>query len=344
MADATRVVDRKGSTQMRDVTQDCLRGIAALTVMVAHLPGTPLSTDLGQAGVRLFFIVSGYCIFLSLNAGQGPGLRSFLLKRGFRLYPAYWLSIAVAVALAGGTVGAGTVAANVTMLQRFMGVNDIVGVYWTLFYEVIFYVLAMVLHAAGLSRSLRGLMAALAVVSVLGIVAAALRGLAGVPAPIALFIFVALFLGGGVLYHLQAAGRSDEPGVWAGVLAFCGVMLVMPWLVSQGESLGGSHWARYGGYCLTAVAAFRLGTTWLPLRSRVLAFVGSISYSLYLIHELVIAEVAARWDGVAMAAISVGLSLAAAYAMWVLVERPGVRLGQITLRRLAPRAAAASVA
>src|SRR3954465_10022133 len=82
------------------------RGIAAFAVILQHA-GQPLSTgysafafsmfDLGNFGVMLFFLCSGFIIPISLER-QGS-LRRFWIRRFFRLFPLYWFCIGVALVL-----------------------------------------------------------------------------------------------------------------------------------------------------------------------------------------------------------------------------------------------------
>lgn len=80
---------------------DGLRGLAVLAVVAFHawpgiFPG-------GFVGVDLFFVLSGYLITSGLvrrlDAGAGPGLRSFWIKRARRLWPALAVMLVLATAL-----------------------------------------------------------------------------------------------------------------------------------------------------------------------------------------------------------------------------------------------------
>src|SRR5690606_38114950 len=96
----------------------------------------------GHFGVQFFFIISGYVIFFSL---KNKGAASFMRSRLKRLYPTYWIAI-IFTAFFAYLWGQGTdmsvtfkqVLVNFTMLQQFVGVQSVDGVYWTLFYEIIF--------------------------------------------------------------------------------------------------------------------------------------------------------------------------------------------------------------
>jgi peptidoglycan/LPS O-acetylase OafA/YrhL len=99
------------------VSVDVLRALAALAVVVGHIPFTggdlppPLRSLLGAAlhlgrlGVPLFLVLSGFCIHLGVARGiaGGEGVCSdwgrFWARRFWRLYPPYLAAIAVSLAL-----------------------------------------------------------------------------------------------------------------------------------------------------------------------------------------------------------------------------------------------------
>jgi peptidoglycan/LPS O-acetylase OafA/YrhL len=83
----------------RDQTIDFFRGIAILLVIAFHftarLPdyalniteGAPWPVFFGWVGVYFFFIISGYCIFMTLE--RAPSVGVFLARRISRIYPAF---------------------------------------------------------------------------------------------------------------------------------------------------------------------------------------------------------------------------------------------------------------
>lgn len=78
-----------------------LRFFAAFIVVIFHLnlfvPHVnnwyTYLAKYGWLGVPIFFVISGYCIMIS--AYNSAGSFSFLVKRFFRIYPTYWLSIII---------------------------------------------------------------------------------------------------------------------------------------------------------------------------------------------------------------------------------------------------------
>lgn len=84
---------------------DHLRTLAIMLVLFchyrlfAHPPWLNEIANFGWSGVDLFFVLSGYLIahplFASVVAGQGVPLRTFYIKRLFRIMPAYWTVLAI---------------------------------------------------------------------------------------------------------------------------------------------------------------------------------------------------------------------------------------------------------
>lgn len=74
---------------------DALRGIAAIAVLVCHLPR---GFWFGATGVDLFFVLSGFLItgIIQRNLDQPQFLRSFYWRRSLRILPLYYLVLALA--------------------------------------------------------------------------------------------------------------------------------------------------------------------------------------------------------------------------------------------------------
>lgn len=94
---------------------DSLRGIAAMSVFFSHAIGmlnpsellTSLSNSIvhviwdGAAAVDFFFVLSGFCLALPYVGGSNCHLEipDFVVRRVFRIYPAYFVSLALALFL-----------------------------------------------------------------------------------------------------------------------------------------------------------------------------------------------------------------------------------------------------
>lgn len=151
---------------------DLLRFIAALMVVFYHLafrghaaddlsvigyPPLAAFAKYGYLGVQLFFMISGFVILMTAAEG---GLRSFVVSRVIRLYPAFWACCTITyltVQMIGDSrfvASAGQYLVNMTMLSEFLDVPSIDGVYWSLFVEIRFYLLvAAVLLFGGIRHA-----------------------------------------------------------------------------------------------------------------------------------------------------------------------------------------------
>jgi peptidoglycan/LPS O-acetylase OafA/YrhL len=115
-----------------------------------------------QTGVHLFFVLSGFLLFLPyaraiLRSAPLPSTKGFYERRALRILPAYWVCLATLVALHIGDylspAGLANVAAHVVFIQDYFPSFDraIEGPMWTLALEAQFYLL-LPLIAVGLSR------------------------------------------------------------------------------------------------------------------------------------------------------------------------------------------------
>jgi peptidoglycan/LPS O-acetylase OafA/YrhL len=138
---------------------DGYRALAALSVVVFHSLAytapdrhwfSPYTRALGGAGVALFFVLSGFLLYRPfvlayLGAGSAPRLRSFYTRRLFRIFPAYWVALAVLMAFGlaqMSTHDIGTVVTYASLTQNYRGQLWVLGglfVAWTLCLELSFY-------------------------------------------------------------------------------------------------------------------------------------------------------------------------------------------------------------
>ena len=147
---------------------DALRGFAALCVVFDHgstlllLPARSFLyqwLNLGQYGVFVFFLVSGYIVPASLE--RKGSVRGFWISRAFRLYPMFLVGLvlsAVAYKTGHGTIGnAGAhrltaVLGWLFMLQNLNAGLNVPVVTWTLSFEMVFYLLLAGLFSWGVHR------------------------------------------------------------------------------------------------------------------------------------------------------------------------------------------------
>lgn len=321
---------------------DALRGLAALAVVIYHFtrpfPSDPdffrqsaVTAAWGKHGVELFFVISGFVIFMTLSRTRRPV--DFIVSRFARLYPAYWAGIAftTAVVLALDVEplqrSAYEIAVNVTMLQGlpFTGARDVDWSYWSLFTELLFYLVMLALFASnGLRRiELVLAMALLAAVAYSAANAAAdayvlhWRIEAALDYLRPILPYAPYFVIGICLYRLW---RHENVAVAAGLLLAAVATVAATLTTAQLTA------------ALIAIAAFGLILTGRAslLRTRPLVWLGGISYSLYLVHSFagraaMIRLQQAGWSPEAALLAALVAVLAAATLINQTVERPALK-------------------
>jgi len=344
------VMDARAS-EARIAFLDKLRGLAAALVFVQHAADhiilesagaylRPLfveAFDAGRFGVALFFIISGYVVPLSI---KGPmAIRSFVVGRVFRLYPAYWLSIFAALAVfyvfKGFTLPWQQVVVNMTMLEALFGVPFVLGPYWTLIIELAFYFFAALLYKAGKLHSTAVasfLVAVFAGGSVLLTLGSNFTG-HYLRANLALNLSL-MFLG--LVLRLKdedgaAAGRRYELG---------GLALVFGAIVSS-AILGGDRagplfttMSFTSGYIL-AVLCFLVSRAHVLRLPQLFAWLGAISYSIYLFHEVVLSaadpalsRTSSGLSHLGIVILCAALSIVISTLVYFMVEKPSIRRGR----------------
>lgn len=148
---------------------DVLRAVAALLVLVGHAyalggRGLPIVPShwyqavliQGTSGVWLFFVLSGYLIggpFVRalVHGTPLPATRGYAIKRALRIYPLYWASLAIVLAVVGaGATHSWQYVVHAALLQDLVPgrTEAIIAVAWTLTLEVLFYAaVPVVAHA-----------------------------------------------------------------------------------------------------------------------------------------------------------------------------------------------------
>jgi peptidoglycan/LPS O-acetylase OafA/YrhL len=290
-----------------------LRGIAASGVVLFHLlpfeqkylagaPIVPAGLVIGQAGVDVFFVISGFIVTITSGArdgGIGPAI-GFLRRRLLRIYPTYWVYFALLVvvhALAPGLMNH-RATAQPSLLSSFLLLPSasppLLLVAWTLTFELYFYLIFAVLLCAVPRHRLGGVLLGWAMVIIavrlwlappyspvtdllfnplnLEFIAGCLIALWGPRGSKALgAALVAIGIVGGALFLRHFGMDAPFGGIWLRVAVMGGVSA----LVLMG-----------------AVAWEVPGITRVP---RPLRRLGDASYSIYLSHLLTIGVMGLVW-------------------------------------------------
>ncbi len=405
---------------------DALRGFAVMCVVVQHSleslysPWAKFSLDrfrLGEFGVILFFLCSGFIIPASIER-QGSQSK-FWIGRFFRLFPLYWFVLALVLVLHYGfdryplpaeylEHPIRATAANLTMLQNFLGAPLAIGQSWSLAYELVFYGLVSAMFVVGLHRrSVMWSSGAFVFAMVVNTRHIPTKALDQWGTRVAVVTVVALVV---VLAYVWRVTRGVGPQRWLSLIISAATVLLLlnrPETMSTaalfmgtlffgtclyrwttGDLDGGRlalltalalvagvvvwvtadiYWglpeqvtvrAFRGAEIATFVAAYTVFLVTLQFRTRsfpkVLLWLGSISYSLYLLHAIpiyavgpldslfghwnVAATVFGSWDTRPLDAvmwIAVAVAMSALTYRWI--EQPAIRVGRRLSGRAGPR-------
>ena len=109
-----------------------------------HLDRIPSLFTLGATGVSLFFVISGFCLYLSARR-KSQSTSDYFINRAARIYPAYLFALvisAVAAWLTEGYWNVWDVAVKALFLQGFVQSYNVTinGALWSMASEVQFYV------------------------------------------------------------------------------------------------------------------------------------------------------------------------------------------------------------
>lgn len=287
-------------------------------------------------------MVSGFIIPISME--RVGSLKAFWVSRLFRLYPLYWASLAGGVLFLIHPIGIKKLSlfiiANATMFQQYMGVPHAIGVYWTLSLEMIFYFLCSVLFASGLLKQTRLLAWSVALLSM-------------VIFSYYLFFHHQSVPSGQLLLLVVAFATSYLHSVFDQHYKLSGFMYFLPVLVLA--TLFGA-WLRFEVYppdrstdtaftfscvILSWFSAYCVFLALFFFRNRnfpaFFLYLGTISYSLYLVHPFVIHFLPRSIPPLLwVPAVAMG-AIACSVITYLLIELPAIKMGRsITGRMRSP--------
>jgi peptidoglycan/LPS O-acetylase OafA/YrhL len=310
---------------------DLLRALAIVSVVAWHYTGTwpgdllrgdpaPFRVPYGWAGVDLFFMVSGYCIFMTLERSRT--LAGFWARRFARLQPAYMLAVLLTFAvvslfgLPGHEASLSVALGNLVWFDIHPGWGFVDDAYWSLVVELEFYFCFGLIYFLVRGRQIALAWGAFAAVGSALIHAEAWgwpqgHALSVLANSVMVAPFAPAFLVGVIAYEWR---EGVSVNTVAAVVLAIGLIVVSPRYQNH-------PWL---GLAVGAFASivFRLDRMQLP---RALTFVGLISYSLYLIHQfiglVIIRELAPAIPALLpRAAIAAAIVTALASAMFLAVE------------------------
>jgi peptidoglycan/LPS O-acetylase OafA/YrhL len=275
---------------------DSLRGLAALAVVLYHytfgytqvvgnhMPGLDLIATDGHFGVYLFFIISGFVIFMTLE--RSAKAIDFSVSRFARLWPPYLVCAALTSLLIvvmhfnPHHLTVGDALLNVLMMNKVIGNVSIDLSYWTLTYEVLFYAGAAIIFFGLKIKRIEWACLAWLGLSFIARVSSfdERHARVGVLLGVSFCHFFVL----GMMIYLISQRRNSWLTMTTAILAFAMNLF--------GPSYNPGSIKLWQFMLLTGLFAL---VVWLVAERKIrflnvapLLFLGEISYSLYLVHQI----------------------------------------------------------
>lgn len=290
----------KHSNTNRALELDGLRGIAVIIVLLSHytwaydyhfhiLSDHFFHFPHGEVGVQLFFIISGFVIFMTIEASNS--VKQFAINRFTRLYPTYWMSMLFTILFITlfpvptlGEYGTMQTIVNFTMLQGLLKIPHIDPVYWTLEVELFFYIIISILFSTKLLKRIELISFFWLILLVLNLV---------IDYPLEKYLrkllildHAPLFIAGMMFYKL----KFKESNIMTHLIILLSLFLYLISLYFQILERNQYEmtllpfilvliiYAIFYRYCYNEIKI---------LRHRFLVFLGYISYPLYLLHNVI---------------------------------------------------------
>lgn len=307
--------------------------------------------DFGRIGVVAFFCISGFVIPSSLRGGRLRAIGGFAINRFFRLYPIYWITIAIGAyslwVVSGRQVPASTLIANIAMAASFVDEPHIMGLFWTLEIELVFYLataaLFLLFGPYQLLASIAGF--------VLATYAWKTDLLLEYPGniPILGYLLAIMFATSAMRciyeideepYFRDSDARRKAARIIFAIMAY---MVLKPLFIAIQKSFIDEEpiWNKYGWGHALGIALFA-AFFFIPRVPRWLVAAGRSTYSAYLLHAIVFTLLARVWKLqelpktrlelfiLVTSAITFGVALLS----YRYLERPCIRLGKSLVAKI----------
>lgn len=295
---------------------DALRGIAVLLVIWLHISEVYIrlspavkekgillydlawTINTGRIGVVIFFAISGFVLLRSIKGDKLNGTKTFLIRRFFRLYPAFWLSVLLGIfvmQLVGQDMSFEKIIANITMLPLMFNQEMILGLYWTLEVEWIFYFLGLLLFLMGASQKPINLFAisiffliVFAIFQKLKLDNQAHIGIVVLPFHLSIMFWGALFR----YFHDNPEFKvhifNKKISIKILFITLTIIILIIP-IISLVKGLITENFKliQLGISYFSGIMIFLIFSTIYKIKNKFLIWIGTISYSMYLFHPIV---------------------------------------------------------
>jgi peptidoglycan/LPS O-acetylase OafA/YrhL len=274
----------------------------------------------GKFGVHLFFMISGFVIYWTISRSKKP--LDFVWSRLSRLYPVYWASLIITFtiltifSLPGREQSFNTFLANFMMFHEYFSFNHIDGSYWSLTFELTFYFWILTIFCLGKIKDIEKIL----LFWTIGATFFAYYFYKFNVPPLAYSIFIITYI------NVFAAGicffryKENTSTIWTHLLILSSIISI------------------YLGYptkifllilIFFVIFSLIIKNKLKLLGNRLLVYLGSISYSLYLLHQnigyvIINTFYAQNFNPILAICVSLGVSILLAHILLIVIERPSL--------------------
>ncbi len=285
----------------------------------------------GASGVHIFFVISGFIMVWTSEGkfGKASSIGGFARRRFIRIYPIYWALAAINIFIAyafhlglpesvSDAIGAAMLAPGHSSKLIFVG--------WTLTFELFFYGVFAVLLLLSKRMSVIALSLLFTALAAIGVLFDPANAALHVATDTLLLEFVmGAWIAVIVRSDLPLPGWAPPTLVAAGLVSFGGAALIGPAALPTVISYGGPSALLICGMVLMEKQG-RLSQTvkrFSPL--------GDSSYSLYLVHAMILPPLtmltagvfgASLWAALTLAVLLTLVCIAVAHGVYLWLERP----------------------
>lgn len=321
---------------------DSARGIAALMVLLQHgLEASGLTNahtgfghnliNLGQAGVVTFFLISGFVIPLGVE--KWGSLKQFAISRIARIYPLYVFILLINILLLNSAnflqldiaAQIKLVTAHLLFIQEYTIKKNCVAASWTLAVEMVWYIIFAVTVALGVNKRHRAITYPLIAILV---ALATLSIIKGIRIPLGRIDLLLLCTAGLLMYRKFT--NSVQLPQFIEVLSFIFIAIAF------------GQWVAFGHHQHPEITFNAITSSWLlgivvfygfyaSRKSKhsqhpILLKLGTYSYSIYLVHPLIIQLIEqTSIKGVPMLIALIGTTVLASLFTYKYIEQPAIQ-------------------
>ena len=343
--------------KQRFIELDWIRGLSAIFIVLFHYTARFLAVydtsadfavqlKFGAGAVAVFFMLSAFLTTIRTTSEDKPLL--YLCKRFFRLYPAFLTcliitSLVTYFFLPSRFVGIKDLLLNLTMVPEVFGATAVDGVYWTLKYEIAFYLFVAVVLFTKKREHVKYFAFFWLVTATITSIAELKTDGDTLPLKILRFIsfgnYSCYFIGGimlGEMFLSEKKFAAFEAFGFISSVAYSFVFAFVPYAV---------FFAAAGATVLAVIfirKSAKYGEGYVSSLEKVkkalnpLEFVSKISYPLYLIHQVagyvvLLYVVQLGYNDEFIVFIPVFISVVLAYCIHRFIEKPVIRATDVWL-------------